>query len=64
MHKRIISAILVMAMIVSMSLTALISSVGSIAVTDFEADRAELQSLIRKLVAYGPGFNEETNTFI
>jgi len=60
MSKKIISAILVMAMIVSMSATVLLSSVGAAAETDYEADRAELKSLIQKLVIYGPGFEERT----
>jgi len=60
MSKKIISAILVMAMIVSMSATVLLSSVGAAAATDYEADRDELKSLIQKLVVYGPGLEERT----
>ena len=39
MSKKIISAILAMAMIVSMSVTAIVGSLGAAAATDYEADR-------------------------
>ncbi len=64
MSKKIISAILVMAMIVSMSATALLSSVGAAAETDYEADRATLKSLIQELVIYGPKLEDDTYTLL
>lgn len=60
MSKKIISAILVMAMIVSMSATAIIGSLGAAAATDYEADRATLKALIEKLVKYGPELQDRT----
>ena len=60
MSKKIISAILVMAMIVSMSATAILSSVGAAAETDYEADRATLKELLQKVVIYGPELEERT----
>lgn len=60
MSKKIISAILAMAMIVSMSVTAIVGSLGAAAATDYEADRDTLKALIQKLVVYGPELEERT----
>ncbi|MBO5300549.1 MAG: hypothetical protein J6B51_10840, partial [Clostridia bacterium] len=60
MSKKIISAILVMAMVISMSATALLSSVGAAAETDYEADRTTLKASIQNLVTYGPALEENT----
>ena len=64
MSKKIISAILVMAMIVSMSVTAIVGSLGAAAATDYEADRATLKALIQKLVVYGPDLEDRTYTLL
>ena len=60
MSKKIISAILVMAMVISMSATALLSSVGAAAETDYEADRKTLKASIQNLVVYGPELDANT----
>jgi hypothetical protein len=64
MSKKIISAILVMAMIVSMSATAIIGSLGAAAATDYEADRTALKAAIEKLVVYGPELEDRTYTLL
>jgi|GEM_PF-3416341 len=64
MSKKIISAILVMAMVISMSATALLSSVGAAAETDYEADRTTLKASIQNLVIYGPTLTEDTYDFL
>jgi len=66
MSKRIISAILVMAMVISMSATALLSSVGAAAETevDYEADRTALKAAIVDLVIYGPELSDNALTLL
>ncbi|MBO5300100.1 MAG: hypothetical protein J6B51_08530 [Clostridia bacterium] len=66
MSKKIISAILVMAMVISMSATALLSSVGAAAETevDYEADRTTLKTMLQEFVIEGPKLNADTIEYL
>ncbi|MBQ4629252.1 MAG: hypothetical protein IJB44_09230 [Clostridia bacterium] len=66
MSKKIISAILVMAMVISMSATALLSSVGAAAETEtnYQADVDTLTNMLREFVVEGPVLADETIEYL
>lgn len=66
MSKKIISAILVMAMVISMSATALLSSVGAAAETEtnYQADVDTLKAMIQEFVIEGPALADETIDYL
>lgn len=66
MSKKIISAILVMAMVISMSATALLSSVGAAAETEtnYQADVDTLKAMIQEFVIEGPELADETIDYL
>ena len=66
MSKKIISAILVMAMVISMSATALLSSVGAAAETEtnYQADVDTLKAMLQEFVIEGPELATETIEYL
>lgn len=64
MSKKIISAILTIAMVVSMFATAFVTSVGAAAETTYAADRAALKEAIQTLYIKGATLKAETITML
>ncbi|MBE6891086.1 MAG: hypothetical protein E7481_03555 [Ruminococcaceae bacterium] len=62
MSKKILSAVLAIAMVVS--LCASLFTVGASAATNYEADRAALKEAIQELFIKGPSVSEETIDFL